>query len=530
MSQFNFGPADKQIADFSGATSALDGARGLVPAPSAGDEDKVLMGDGTWDLPEISGAKVIEIQLDPIVGGNGAYEHTTIDNHVTSDMKVMTAEYSNPAAFNAKVEFTCNDGSIKVSCADTYGTSTIKVGVLKSVPQDPEHITSEEYDILNNRINAINPQASTGVFADIPFAIAASQWTTSNGVYVYVYNNDLLKSGSGVDMIWNDSLRTAVSGDVSAEKSTGYVTFTTTHEPMGELSGVIRIIDNISGILPVAKGGTSAITPSGARLNLNTPIRDIYCDFGLVASLPQTHYDTDITADMVAFDAVFSNPAAIPSGIDVTFAAGSVTITGTLVSGAETNISFYCHEKRLVAEGSEAPEGTQRVADYVQVNPQSLSAAQKTQVQTNLGLGDAATKGIANNLTTEDEGYALDARQGKILNDHIAQSETIQEIEITRTTSSKVTYATNIHIYKMGKFYRVACDNLEISGLSAWETITLASYPSLGLNRSGYFPVVNQKGAPSYLRLDFTDTALIIRNWWSNNLGNMALAFDGIVF
>ena len=34
--------------DFTGATSITGGASGLVPAPSIGDEDKFLRGDGTW--------------------------------------------------------------------------------------------------------------------------------------------------------------------------------------------------------------------------------------------------------------------------------------------------------------------------------------------------------------------------------------------------------------------------------------------------------------------------------------------------
>lgn len=38
--------------DFTGATSSSAGTNGLVPAPAAGDQSKVLMGDGTWkDLP-----------------------------------------------------------------------------------------------------------------------------------------------------------------------------------------------------------------------------------------------------------------------------------------------------------------------------------------------------------------------------------------------------------------------------------------------------------------------------------------------
>ena len=36
------------MGDMEGATSALDGKGGYVPAPQAGDEDKVLKGDGTW--------------------------------------------------------------------------------------------------------------------------------------------------------------------------------------------------------------------------------------------------------------------------------------------------------------------------------------------------------------------------------------------------------------------------------------------------------------------------------------------------
>ena len=36
------------ISDMTGATSTENGAHGLVPAPQAGDEKKVLLGDGTW--------------------------------------------------------------------------------------------------------------------------------------------------------------------------------------------------------------------------------------------------------------------------------------------------------------------------------------------------------------------------------------------------------------------------------------------------------------------------------------------------
>jgi hypothetical protein len=34
--------------DFDGATSSTAGEKGMVPAPTAGDNNKFLRGDGTW--------------------------------------------------------------------------------------------------------------------------------------------------------------------------------------------------------------------------------------------------------------------------------------------------------------------------------------------------------------------------------------------------------------------------------------------------------------------------------------------------
>ncbi len=39
------------VSVMEGATVSADGASGLVPKPEAGDQDKFLKGDGTWDEP-----------------------------------------------------------------------------------------------------------------------------------------------------------------------------------------------------------------------------------------------------------------------------------------------------------------------------------------------------------------------------------------------------------------------------------------------------------------------------------------------
>ena len=58
------------LVPFTGATASIDGASGLVPAPEAGDQDKVLKGDGTWgtlsvsDIPNIDASKITSGTID----------------------------------------------------------------------------------------------------------------------------------------------------------------------------------------------------------------------------------------------------------------------------------------------------------------------------------------------------------------------------------------------------------------------------------------------------------------------------------
>lgn len=40
-----------RLPDMVGATASSNGTKGAVPAPSSGDQDKVLFGDGTWGMP-----------------------------------------------------------------------------------------------------------------------------------------------------------------------------------------------------------------------------------------------------------------------------------------------------------------------------------------------------------------------------------------------------------------------------------------------------------------------------------------------
>lgn len=255
---------------------------------------------------------------------------------------------------------------------------------------------------LSARIDALDPESDSPIFSDFSFAITTGDWTLTNGLYTARVNNAvLLTATAGIQIFYDSSIRTALVGDIYEDKHTGYIDFYTTEEPTGSITGIVRVIDSTGGNVQVSRGGTGASTPKGARSNLNTPIRDIPVNFGIVSSLPQTVYDADLTEDMVAFDAVFGNPEAIPTGIDITFAAGSVTITGTLKSGQETTISFWAHEKRSVVEGTESGGSEQRVTDFVQVTSQTLTAIQQAQARANIGAAsDADLTTLNSNFST----------------------------------------------------------------------------------------------------------------------------------
>lgn len=77
--------------DMQGATASAAGVHGLVPAPAAGDEDKVLTGAGTW--AEMSGGGGIDYSLTrqntgiKWIDGKDIYQQT---------FDITGAQYSSP--------------------------------------------------------------------------------------------------------------------------------------------------------------------------------------------------------------------------------------------------------------------------------------------------------------------------------------------------------------------------------------------------------------------------------------------------
>ena len=147
---------DAEFSVMTGATSSTAGTSGLVPAPAAGSQEKYLKGDGTWGNP--GGSRPIAYQLDTVTGTGGAYTHTTTDLPVTATMKATGIEVSDTTVFGGQITVTVNDGSITLSCPEVNGTSSVTVSVMQAgdAASGGQTVTSEEFDILSNRIGTMS--------------------------------------------------------------------------------------------------------------------------------------------------------------------------------------------------------------------------------------------------------------------------------------------------------------------------------------------------------------------------------------
>ena len=275
------------------------------------------------------------------------YAIVTMSNTGEMTVNFDTSAYMTRSDFDAAMEnyvtvTTFNTAIAGMVKGVNNGTSTATPdanGVV-TLPTDSEptedssnYVTSggvwTQMDALSQRIGNVEQPAA--VFADVAFSIAANAWTLDDGVYTYTYTSVLITATSGIDVFYDTSYRAALTGDIYVEKTTGGALFTTTGQPADTLTGTIRIIDSVNGVVPVERGGTGRTDGVGGVLVV---------DMGTISSLPTTKSVTGVTADMIVESAEFGTPGVF-SGLTYTTAADSITISGTIASGGSSTVKLH---------------------------------------------------------------------------------------------------------------------------------------------------------------------------------------------
>ena len=166
--------------DMVGATASADGTRGLVPKPSAGDEDKVLKGDGTWGevtssssistLTDVDLTNISDGQLLRYNGTSQKWENIGVDSTPTQNSTnpvssggVYTGLGKKQPTYSA--DSTAWDTAPTASSNKPVTSGGIKTELDKKLPTYAND--SSSWDTTPTQ-NSTKPVTSGGVYSAIP--------------------------------------------------------------------------------------------------------------------------------------------------------------------------------------------------------------------------------------------------------------------------------------------------------------------------------------------------------------------------
>ena len=164
------------------------------------------------------------------------------------------------------------------------------------------------------------------MWTDIVFTISTSNWSLLNGKYTTTIQSSSILATSGVFVNYDD-LDNAIT-PIITEESTGQVTFTTEIIPSGTITGTLRIIDSVNGVVPIERGGTGVTATSNDNL---------LTQLGAAKQSDMTTAQTDIQSLAALIDNI-DTPAQtaleVPFSIAVSSWSGSGPYTATINSSS----------------------------------------------------------------------------------------------------------------------------------------------------------------------------------------------------
>ena len=267
--------------DFTGATSSVAGAHGLVPAPSAGDQDKVLHGDGTW---KDTTAKLVEMSY----GESNAWAKFIAAYNAGSIVYCRASSNSNPGtgsqtrkAFMAYVNNATNPTNVEFqyvrsqsSKTDSQQCDQVFVYTLTNASGGTWSVATRNMAPKINVSGPITKTFSTGANATITIGADVMTGATSGtagaaGVVPAPAAGDEGKVLRG-DGTWVTPTDTTYSAGANVQISAQNV-ISATDTTYSDMVGADSATPGAAGLVPAPAAGDEAKVLSGAALWVSQP-------------------------------------------------------------------------------------------------------------------------------------------------------------------------------------------------------------------------------------------------------------------
>ena len=226
-----------------GASSGAAGASGFVPAPSAGDQDKVLKGDGTWGTVASDDTFTLKNQSLQFAVTTETVDYTVVDNE--GDFAVNKSDID----------------SIVISC------STYPIAQLCVYYSDGYADHSEVFRDATEPITLTLPSGKDTVShiaygmddGNLTFSILFNKHTAVAGNHVEIANTNVT-ANSYVEAYFNDaSIATATNSVVSVRAEAGKIVFDSAKSMLNTL---------VCDIVVKNSGSTTSTTYTKGQTNI----------------------------------------------------------------------------------------------------------------------------------------------------------------------------------------------------------------------------------------------------------------------
>lgn len=362
-----------EYSDFTGATEIMAGEHGLVPAPQAGEQDKYLKGDGTWET--VSGgiptnATFWGASYDSV--NNAVSEDITLDQSKSQKIKsrINSSGYfyldgvGNPwlhgAGVNGKIVGINQNGKLYLNTGIQFGNSTSKIESLADPTAAQDAATKNYTDNLVISYASLNGAGAPTTATEAKY-VGQLYYDTTNGnmyycsaitaqgttpeTYTYTWNTI---GGSSVNVVQTTGTSQT---DVMSQKATSQMIYPSGSETNKKKIAIGAFASASDGSLCISANASSTNNASMASGVESVAIGNRALATGTHSIAIGTNNGNGVTAsgeESIAIgtrNATASHPGSIAIGAySTTSRSYEVSIgTGTAGSEASYGIRYIAH-------------------------------------------------------------------------------------------------------------------------------------------------------------------------------------------